>query len=220
MLIAKPEAVANLGPSGLESSVIPALGQEDIEPHFRAVTGRAGERRGIRLERIYWDGLHRMSAASKLSTAELVNITAAQFPDGTNVTSLMRVVSLKWAMVRMNMLERVSSLDNLHALIQACPSPALVLTRTKRIQMFNDAFLTVLRQKLPVAEAVQLAASLRFSIDVQVEEAISTLEGNKGKTLSTSFTVAFGSQSIRGTMNLAIAPAHDRQMLIGYISRY
>jgi hypothetical protein len=94
------------------------------------------------------------------------------------------------------------------------------LTHEKKVQLFNDAFLSMLRQRLPLGDLAQLTKSLRFSIDTQIEEAIATLSRNKGKTLATGFTIAVGTQTMKGQINLALAPTHEKSMLIGYISRY
>ena len=49
---------------------------------------------------------------------------------------------------------------------------------------------------------------------------LSVLSANRGKTLNTGFKIGLGSQSLSGQINLALAPAHEVPMLIGYISRY
>ncbi|WP_160005274.1 ribbon-helix-helix domain-containing protein [Rhizobium sp. 18055] len=219
MLIVKPGATdaSDLDPTDEQ---LPAIDAEEIEPRFRAVLGRGGERRGIRLERIYWDGLGRMSTAGKMSTADLVHYTAAQMPESGNLASLLRVLSLKWALRRLDTVEDISSLANVNAIIQASPSPTILLTHEKKVQLFNDAFLSMLRQRLPLGDLAQLTKSLRFSIDTQIEEAIATLTRNKGKTLNTGFSITVGTQTMKGQINLALAPTHEKSMLIGYISRY
>jgi predicted DNA-binding ribbon-helix-helix protein len=199
---------------------LPAIDAEEIEPRFRAVVGRNGERRGIRLERIYWDGLSRMSTSGKMTTADLVQYTASQMPESGNLASLLRVLSLKWALRRLDTVEDISSMANINAIIQASPSPTILLTHEKKVQFFNDPFLSMLRQRLPLSDTAQLTKGLRFSIDTQIEEAIATLRRNKGKTLNTGFTIAVGTQTMKGQINLALAPTHEKSMLIGYISRY
>ena len=219
MLISKASAVVLTSAEPIDDP-LPVIGADEIEPKFRAVAGRGGERRGIRLERIYWDGLGRMSAAGKMTTADLVHYTAAQMPETGNLASLLRVLSFKWALKRLDTVEEISSMANLNALIQASPSPAILLTLEKKIQLFNDAFLSMLRHRLPMGDAVQLTKSLRFSIDTQIEDAMATLAMNRGKTLNTGFTIAAGSQSMKGQINLALAPTHEKSMLVGYIARY
>jgi predicted DNA-binding ribbon-helix-helix protein len=202
------------------SETLPAIDGDELEPRFRAVTG-GGERRGIRLERIYWDGLNRMSEAGGISTGDLVYRTATQMPESGNLTSLLRVLSFKWALRRLDAVEDVASLANLNALLQASPSPTVLLTQERKIRLFNDAFLTMLRHRLPLIDDVQqMARNLRFSIDTQIEEVLSLLSSNRGKTLNTGFKIGLGVQSLSGQINLALAPVHEAPMLIGYISRY
>lgn len=206
-----------LSPAG---DALPIIDQAEVEPRFRAVVARNGERRGIRLEQIYWEGLSRMSAAGKVTTGDLVEYTAVQLPQPGNLTSLLRVMSLKWALGRLASVEDISSMDNLNALVQASPSPTVVLTRDKRIHLFNEAFLSMLRQRLVIDEFAQLMKNLKFSVDTHIDDAMETLQAKRGKTLNTGFSISCGKQSITGQINLALAPAHEKPMLVGYISRF
>ncbi|WP_117194791.1 ribbon-helix-helix domain-containing protein [Rhizobium terrae] len=199
---------------------LPAIAKDEVEPRFRAVVARNGERRGIRLERIYWEGLGRMSASGKVTTGDLVQYAATQLPEGGNLTSLLRVLSLKWALGRLATVEDISSFENLNALVQASPSPTIVLTRDKRIRLFNEPFLTMLRQRLVSEDTSQLLRSLKFSIETQIDDAMETLQLHRGKTLNTGFAISWGRQVLKGQINLALAPAHEKPMLIGYVSRY
>lgn len=202
----------------VRSEVLPSVDDDDLEPRFRAVTG-GGERRGIRLERIYWDSLGRMSEAGGISIGDLVYHMTADMPETGNLTSLLRVLSFKWALSRLDAIEDVASLTNLNAVLQASPTAAVVLTRERGIKLFNDAFLKMLHNRLPLIDDVQqMARTLRFSIDTQVEEVLSVLSANRGKTLNTGFKIGLGSQSLTGRINLALAPTHEAPMLIGYIS--
>ncbi|MEB2848521.1 aryl-sulfate sulfotransferase [Rhizobiales bacterium RZME27] len=211
----------NLTPSLKPSAdALPIIDQAEVEPRFRAVVARNGERRGIRLEQIYWEGLSRMSAAGKVTTGDLVEYTAVQLPQPGNLTSLLRVLSLKWALGRLASVEDISSMDNLNALVQASPSPTVVLTRDKHIHLFNEAFLLMLRQRLIIDEYAQLMKNLKFSIDTHIDDAMETLQAKRGKTLNTGFSISCGKQNITGQINLALAPAHEKPMLVGYISRF
>ncbi|TWF54968.1 ribbon-helix-helix domain-containing protein [Neorhizobium alkalisoli] len=203
-----------------EHEPLPVIDQEEVEPRFRAVVDRNGERRGIRLEKIYWEGLGRMSTAGKVTTGDVVQYAASQMQEAGNLTSLLRVLSLKWALGRLAAVEDISSTDNLNALVQASPSPTVVLTLEKRLRYFNDPFVTMLRHKLIGEDPLQVMKSLKFLIDTQIEDALETLQSNRGKTLNTGFTITCGRHVIKGQINLALAPAHEKPMLIGYISRY
>lgn len=199
--------------------VVPLVEPVEVEPYFRAITDKNGERRGIRLEKLYWDSLNRMSASTQTSTSDLVGYTAASSSKDQNLASVLRVLSLKWALNRVDAMEDISSMANLNALVQASPSPTLVLTLDKKIQLFNEPFLALLRNRLLLNDPAQLAKSLRLTIDTPVDDAMDTLSRQRGKTLTTGFSLALGSHNLKGQINLALAPAHEKPMLIGYVAR-
>ncbi len=203
-----------------QSENFPEIDSEEVEPHFRAIGGRGGERRGIRLERIYWDGLNRVSREFKMSTADIVQRAADQVSESANLTSMLRVISFKWALRRLETVEDRVSQANLNAIVQASPSPTLVVTRERKIQLFNDPFLAMLRTRLSLSDPALLARGLRFLIDTQVDEALDALNTNKGKIIKTGFGISINGQTMRGRINIALAPAYEKSMLIGYVSSY
>ncbi|WP_426232617.1 ribbon-helix-helix domain-containing protein [Pararhizobium sp. DWP3-4] len=200
-------------------SALPRIAAEEVEPHFKAVGGRTGERRGIRLERIYWDGLSQIAAGSGISTADLVELAASQIPD-SNLASLLRAISFKWALCRIELLEAKASMANLNAIVQASPSPTLVLTRERKIFLFNDPFLVMLRNRLALNDRSQLKKGLRFLIDIQIDDALRTLNANEGTIIKTGFSIGLNLQTMRGKINIAPAPTHEDSMLIGYVSGF
>ncbi|MFD1747423.1 ribbon-helix-helix domain-containing protein [Rhizobium helianthi] len=202
------------------AEAFPAVASIDAEPRFRAVTSKSGERRGIRLEGIYWDALARVSAETGLSLAELIDHAVNQLPDNGNLASWLRVLAVKWSISRLAHAENVASSDRLNALVQASPIPTVALTRDKRLRFFNEAFLTMLRQRLSLPNVTQLTRGLRFSVETQIADAIAVLEANPGRPLATGFSVSCGGATLRGQINIALAPDCEQQMVLGYVSRY
>ncbi|QLF72017.1 ribbon-helix-helix domain-containing protein (plasmid) [Peteryoungia desertarenae] len=192
---------------------------EEAEPRFRAVIGKSGERRGIRLEGIYWEALQWLASATRGSLSDIVEKGAEQVPDNGNLASILRVLAVKSLWQRLNAVEAMSSMENLSALVQASPSPTIVLTREKKIQLFNEPFVAMLRQRLALSTTLQLSAGFRFAVDTQIEDAISNLEANRGKMLVTGFTASGNGKTVNGQINLALAPSHQKQMVMGYIVR-
>ncbi|MDW5318246.1 ribbon-helix-helix domain-containing protein [Rhizobium sp. PL01] len=212
--------VREVAPPMLETrSVLPRIAAEEVEPHFKAVGGRTGERRGIRLERIYWDGLSHIAAGSGVNTADLVEWAASQIPD-SNLASLLRAITFKWALCRIELLEAKASMANLNAIVQASPAPTLVLTRERKIFLFNDPFLAMLRSRLALSDRSQLKKGLRFLIDIQIDDALRTLNANEGTIIKTGFSIGLNLQTMRGKINIAPAPTHEDSMLIGYVSGF
>lgn len=192
--------------------------ENDAEPKFRAILGKGGTRRGIRLENVYWDGLAWLLGGSRQSLGDVVDQAAEQVGDNSNLASMLRVMAFRWMWRRLALTESAYSLDNLNALIQACPTPAIVLTRDKKIQFFNESFMAMLKQRLVLGNIAQLSAGFRFVLDIQVDEALQALS-TRGKTITTGFTATCAGKQLTGQINLAMAPSHQKQMVIGYVVR-
>ncbi|MFN7124473.1 MAG: ribbon-helix-helix domain-containing protein [Allorhizobium sp.] len=202
----------------LNPAALQKIEESDAEPKFRAIIGKGGARRGIRLETIYWDGLSWLLNGSRQSIGDVVDQAAAQVGESSNLASMLRVVAFRWMWRRLALMENVYSLDHLNTLIQACPTPAIVLTRDKKIQFFNEPFMTMLKQRLVLGNIAQLSAGFRFVLDTQVDDAIQSLSA-KGKMVTTGFTATCAGKQLTGQMNLAMAPTHQKQMVIGYVVR-
>lgn len=190
----------------------------DAEPKFRAIIGKGGIRRGIRLESVYWEGLSWLLAGSRQSMGEVVEQAAAQVGEHSNLASMMRVIAFRWMWRRLAAMENIYSLEHLNTLIQACPTPAIVLTRDKKIQFFNEPFMTMLKQRLVLGNIAQLSAGFRFVLDTQVDDAIQSLS-TRGKLVTAGFTATCAGKQLTGQINLAMAPSHQKQMVIGYVVR-
>jgi predicted DNA-binding ribbon-helix-helix protein len=199
-------------------SALQQVAENDAEPRFRAIIGKGGVRRGIRLENVYWDGLSWLLNGSRQSMADIVDHAAGQVGENSNLASMLRVVAFRWMWRRLATMENTYSTENLNTLIQACPSPAIVLTREKKIQLFNEPFMTMLKQRLALGNIAQLSAGFRFVLDTQVDDAIQSLSA-KGKLVTTGFTATCAGKQLSGQINLAMAPSHQKQMVIGYVVR-
>lgn len=203
-------------PSGIEE-LFEAVGASEVEPHFRAV-GSGAERRGIRLERIYWDCLSRITADTGISMANLVQRVATRFPENGNLASLLRVVAFRWVSGRLESQEDKAVLENLGAIVHASPVPTLVMTRERRILLFNEQFVNMLRLKFSIEKTTAIAWDLKFFIDAHIDEAIETLNAKRGSVIKTGFSAVLNGRSMQGKMNIASVPAQQKNMLIGYVS--
>jgi predicted DNA-binding ribbon-helix-helix protein len=195
-----------------------SIDDRDAEPKFRAIIGRGGSRRGIRLEYVYWEGLSWLLAGSRQSMGDIVEQAAEQTGDKGNLASTLRVLAFRWMWRRLVAAEASYSLETLATLLQASPSPAIVLTREKKIQLFNEPFVTMLKQRLQLGNVGQLSSGFRFVLDTHVEEAIDSLAATR-KMLTTGFTASCAGKQLTGQINLALAPVHHKQMLVGYVVR-
>jgi predicted DNA-binding ribbon-helix-helix protein len=195
-----------------------AIEDHDAEPKFRAIIGRGGSRRGIRLESVYWEGLSWLLSGSRRSMGDVVEQAVEQTGESGNLASTLRVLAFRWMWRRLAAAEASYSIETLATLLQASPSPAIVLTREKKIQLFNEPFVTMLRQRLQLGNVAQLSSGFRFVLDTQVDEAIDNLAATR-KMMTTGFTASCAGKQLTGQINLALAPVHNKQMLVGYVVR-
>lgn len=195
----------------------PAAG-DDTRPVFRAVLSR-GERRGIRLETIFWKTLSAMSARRAETLGEIVARTAGEVPEGGNLASTLRVMAARWLSGRVTELERLTSAEAAFAIVHASPSPAFVLTVDRRIVQYNQAFLNFLQARLAAADGSDPMRTVRLTLDTHVEQVIDQLAADPKLPVTTGFALGVAERRVRGQLRLVLAPVHSTAMVIAYITQ-
>ncbi|MBN9037883.1 MAG: ribbon-helix-helix domain-containing protein [Rhizobiales bacterium] len=191
---------------------------DDMKPVFRAVLSR-GERRGIRLEAIFWKTLSVMSASRAETLGEIVARAAAEVPEGGNLASTLRVLAARWLSGRVGELERLTSTDAAFAIVHASPSPAFVLTVDRRIVQYNQAFLNFLQARLAAADGSDPMRTVRLTLDTHVEQVIEQLAADPKLPVTTGFALGVAERRVRGQLGLVLAPVHSSAMVIAYITQ-
>ena len=186
-------------------------------PIFRAIK-TPSQRRGIRLESIYWDSLKMIADSERISLGESVEHAAEEAADVGNLASILRVHVARWFTDRVQKLETLTRLESISPLVHASPTPTFVITADKRIVLFNRPFLSLIKSKFPNARSDIVYMGLRLSIDVQIEKVIERLKSGDGSVLSTGFAIGVEGRRLRGQLNFVLAPIHKQAMVIAYIS--
>lgn len=197
----------------------PVVDADDMDLVFRAVSTRNG-RHGIRLEKTYWSALRQAAAAGDLTVAEFVALSVEKHPQARNLTSLLRVASLKWFRDRVFRLEELTSLHNVNSLVQASPSAAFVLTEDKRILYYNQAFLALVQSRFQTVDTQTMAKGLRLTLDLPIARLIDDLREKRNRPITTGFALGINDQRIRGRITSILAPTGAGTMIIAYISSY
>jgi predicted DNA-binding ribbon-helix-helix protein len=192
-------------------------GAADMKPVFRAVLSR-GERRGIRLEAIFWKTLAAMSSSRAQTLGEIVAKAADEVPETGNLASTLRVLAARWVSGRVMELERLTSTDSVFAIVHASPSPAFVLTVDRRIVQYNQAFLNFLQARLAAADGSDPMRTVRLALDTHVEQVIEQLTADPKLPVTTGFALGVAERRVRGQLRLALAPVHSSTMVIAYIT--
>jgi predicted DNA-binding ribbon-helix-helix protein len=190
---------------------------EESRPVFRAVN-TPKERRGIRLESIYWGILKALAKSAGRTLGEQVELTIEGSLQGGNVASLLRVVCVKWLMERIARLEGITAMKMTDAIIQASPSPAFALTADKRILVHNRALLNLVQSRFLAIKPEALQRGLRLSLDVQIEQVIAELAQGAAGTVITGFVLGLEGQRIRGNLNMVLAPVSGQTVIIAYVA--
>lgn len=200
----------SLGPTEIVSAV-------EQQPVFRAVT-TPKERRGIRLESLYWDILKSVAKAGNRTLGEQIEHTIDGSSKAVNVASLLRVACVKWLIHRIAALEDMASLRTTDAIIQASPSPAFALTADRRILLHNRAMLSLIQSRFLALKPDVMQRGLRLSLDVQIEQVIGELTRGSSNTVVTGFVLGIEGQRIRGNLNMVLAPVSRQTVIIAYIA--
>ncbi|HWK65681.1 MAG TPA: ribbon-helix-helix domain-containing protein [Rhizobiaceae bacterium] len=191
---------------------------EDVRPVFRAIN-TPKERRGIRLESIYWDVLKSLAKSANHTLGEQVELAVDGSPRAAaNLASLLRVVSVKWLMERIARLEAVTAMKTTDAIVQASPSPAFALSADKRILLHNRALLSLIQSRFVGVKPEALQRGLRLSLDTQIEQVVAELTHGAASTMVTGFVLGLEGQRIRGNLNMVLAPVSSQTVIIAYVA--
>ena len=197
------------------SAVAPEAG---FLPVFRAVS-TPRQRRGIRLEAIYWDGLRMLAGDANRSIGEVVEDVVDAAPGGGgNLASLLRVRVVSWLSERVRRLEALTDPDATDAIIQASPTPAFVLTADKRILFYNRGFLNLIQSRFVTVRPDVMQKGLRLSLDAQLDKVIEGLRNGDSATAVSGFVIGVEERRIRGSVNLVLAPVRRQAMVIAFVT--
>jgi predicted DNA-binding ribbon-helix-helix protein len=194
-----------------------AAASEDAELMFRAVNTR-GERRGIRLERIFWNTLGEAATARNQSLAQLVGDTAASNVPGGNLASALRVTVARWLRDQLGETRRRATPEIVFAMIQACPSPVFALSADKKIVSYNRAFVAFIQTRFNTAEASELLRGLRLTLDTPLEQVIERLRADPTASVVSGYAIGLADRRMRGQLRLTLAPTSDRTIVVAFIT--
>ena len=183
---------------------------------FRAIT-TGGERRGIRLERIFWDALGEAAELRGITLSALVAETAALM-EGSNLASALRVAGTRYlrqslAAVRLN-----SAPEKSFLMVNACPTPCCVLSPEQAIVSCNRPFILYVNERFQLSgsgnEAVR---GLTMSLDLEPGDVLERLGRPSAEAVTTGYALGAAERSIRGEARLVMAPTSSDPLLIAFI---
>lgn len=188
----------------------------DAEPVFRVVEGQ-GTRRGVRLERVYWQALRDIARARQEKLATLVKHIVEQAPETANMTSLLRVYCLSWMKGALEEAHRRADPAQAASLVRASPGATFALGLDRRIIAYNQAFLNFVQARFSYAQTGPIGRDLRLSLDVHLSDLTTTLKGNGNTPVTAGFVVGVGERRLRGNLNTVLAPVLGQDIVLCYV---
>jgi predicted DNA-binding ribbon-helix-helix protein len=202
------ESVAVAGPA--------SAGEDAAKPEFRVVA-RGKSRRGIRLERIFWQTAKSIAQRSHITIGSLVDEISSQQASSNNLASAIRVACLSWMVKRTAQLEALTSVAVINSILTAVPSPAFALGANKKILAFNTAFQTLVRRQFPVLAEAEQRGDLKLALDINVAELMARLDQNGNTAVLTGFAIGIGDRRFRGQLNAVKAPSIDVEIVLAFV---
>ena len=192
------------------------LNADEFIKKFKAIRTQKG-RRGIKLERLFWDVLKKISTDANLTMGSLVESTETKYPEQENLTSTLRVICLSEINDQLTQLQRITSDRLTKNLVLACPTPALALSSDKRLVSFNKPFLQFVHEKFSVRQDQELFSKLKLVLDVQIDVLIQRFIENNNQPIQVGIAIGVDERRIRSRMNVLLAPSAKQNLIIGYL---
>ncbi len=189
-------------------------GQGESDLIFRAITTR-GERRGIRLERIFWDALSDAAVARGITLSALVAETAERM-EGNNLASALRVTGTAYLRRSLDTTRSLASSARTFLVLNACPTPCFVISAKQEIVNCNRPFVSFVNESFNgTSDSENLIRRLALALDIEPDTAMQRLRGSDA--LNTGFNLDLEDRRLRGNARLVAAPVVDRDMLIAFL---
>lgn len=182
------------------------------ELFFRAVS-TDGERKGLRLERVFWGILERAAAEQSMTLADIVKLQS----ENGNLSSHMRTYAAKWALKNIESLRLAASFNQFARNLNACTSPAFAISVDKKLRAFNPAFLQYVRRHLPTEDVESTPRNLRLQIDTAANDLIAQLKADTDAVVVVGFTFGINERRVRGRLNAILAPVWNEELIAAYV---
>lgn len=186
-----------------------------VEPVFKTVSHDDG-RRGIRLERAFWDALKMLSAkrGEKRGVA-VAQILARAHDQNINATSAVRSVTVDALRADNERLAAFSDPLHLIALLQVSPAPSFALDRNKRLVRANTEFIRFVRSIGGSLDSAAPVDTAQLTLERPTEQIFA--EVTAGTSIECGVTVRVDNRERRSRARILVVPPGPPSMLVGFI---
>jgi len=187
-----------------------------LTPEFRVIN-TGNRRRGVRLERLFWQVLSDIAQARGIRRSQLVgDILDEAGPGAENTASILRVYATRELEQQRRGLAARGEPGFVVSLLQAAPVPAFAINRQKRLQQVNPEFIHLLRVVSGNMSQKISADVVHMSLDVPLDQIFLQLSEG-APTLQCGYTLTIDNKQRRGRTKVVAVPPAPSSALVGYI---
>jgi len=187
-----------------------------LTPEFRVIN-TGNRRRGVRLERLFWQVLADISQARGIRRSQLVGeILDEAGPGADNTASVLRVYATRELELQRRKLAARGEPGFVVNLLQAAPVPAFAINRQKRLQQVNPEFVHLLRVVSGNMSQKVSADVVHMSLDIPLDQIFAQLT-EAAPTLQCGYTLTIDNKQRRGRTKVVSVPPAPSNILVGYI---
>lgn len=187
----------------------------ELIPEFRVVVA-GGRRRGVRLERLYWQLLREIAERRGQKRSRLVaRVIEDAGPLAENAASVLRGFVAETLKRERDTLAARAGEASLVSLLQQAPVPAFAINRQKKLQQINADFIQLLRVMSGNLSEKMSADLMQLTLDKPIDELFGLL-GESGVT-HCGYAIQLDDRRRRGRARIVAVPPAPFQIFVGYV---
>lgn len=190
--------------------------EDMLEPFFRTVTVD-DKRKGLRLERVFWQVLEQLSKEENTPVSAILQAAESNGNSSPNLSSYARAYAANWLRRRLDANREIASFQQVLRTINACPSPVFVTSEDRRLRAYNPAFLRYVRRHIPMEDLEAAPKNLRLQMDTGSAELIQQLKSEPEAIVTVGFTFGFNERRVRGRLNAVLASCWSEDLVTAYV---
>lgn len=207
---AEPRSLEETGPED-EGTL-----EELLTPEFRVIN-TGNRRRGVRLERLFWQVLADIAQSRGIRRSQLVGeILDEAGPGAENTASVLRVYAARELDQERRSLAARGEPGFVVNLLQAAPVPAFAINRQRRLQQVNPEFVHLLRVVSGNMAQKISADVVHMSLDIPLDQIFLQLT-EAAPSLQCGYTLTIDNKQRRGRAKVLAVPPAPSSVLVGYI---
>ncbi len=185
-------------------------------PEFRAITV-GGKRKGLRLEKVYWDALQRLADKRSAKRSDLIaEVLSDPQLAGINAASALRCFLVSQLQAENDSLSRQLGEINVVGLLQTAPVPAFAIGRDRRLISVNPEFAQVVRVVSGNMSADHKPDASQLTLETPVSQLFAELNSG-ASSVRCNYLLAVEDRRRRGQAKIVRVPTYATNVLVGYL---